>query len=170
MNIQQQRESYTNSLGQLLTISSILAGFTFSGLIALPSISSELFQKIIDIFQGDLMRTLYIVFFSMFFSTLCFLATISTIMVYKINNYTIPIQKLKRMHLIANFTFSMATAFLMIAVIAFAIPTWIGISLALFTGIGVAMSFLWENMLPSQRRKRELQLEQEQNTPDNTGE
>jgi len=169
MNLQQQRQNYVSSLEQLTTASSILAGFAFSGLLALPSISDALFGKIVQLFQGDFERTFQVSFYALFFSTLCFLSTLIIIMVYKISNYMIPVKKLKRIHTVSNFTFSIALAFLMISVICFAVPSLYGLGMALFMGIAISSNFLWENMLPSQRKRREEQvraeLEQEQAEP-----
>lgn len=78
-----KRDDCVTSCEQLMTISCILAGFTFSGLIALPGLEKELFQKIVNYFQGDFDLGFCCTFYFLFFSTICFLSVILIILVYK---------------------------------------------------------------------------------------
>ena len=158
------RKDYVASCDQLLTTSCILAGFAFSGLIALPSIDQQLFAKIVHFFAGSFDLAFFNSYYFLFFSTLCFLCTILTILVYKASGYLIPIKKLWRVHLISNLIFSLAIASLLISVIILGIPSRYGLSIAIICGVGVASCFLWENMVPWQKQKRlqQLQLEQEE--------
>lgn len=162
MSIQQKKSDYIGSLNQLMTTSCILAGFAFSGLISLPGIEKEMFSKIVDYFSGDLSLGFYTSFYTLFFSTICFLSTIMVILVYKVSNFTVPFAKLKFIHLIANLTFSIAISALMMSVISFGIPNYMGVCLAVFLGVTVGGSFIWENLLPRQQQKRIQQVEEEQ--------
>ncbi|BBM83821.1 hypothetical protein [Candidatus Uabimicrobium amorphum] len=162
MSIQQKKSDYIGSLNQLMTTSCILAGFAFSGLISLPGIEKEMFSKIVHYFSGDLSLGFYASFYTLFFSTICFLSTIMIILVYKVHNFTIPFAKLRNIHLIANLTFSIAISALMMSVISFGIPNYMGICLAIFLGVVVGGSFVWENLLPKQHQKRIQQVEDEQ--------
>jgi len=156
------RNEYISSCEQLLTISCILAGFAFSGLIALPAIESKTFHSILLDMGGVLENVFTWAYYFLFFSTLCFLSTIMTILVYKANGYFIPIKKLKRIHLISNLIFSFAIATLLMAVVVFGIPTTMGLWGAIFMGIGVSTCFLWENLVPWQKQIRIKQMEQEE--------
>ena len=162
MSIQQKKSDYISSLNQLMTTSCILAGFAFSGLISLPGIEKEMFSKIVDYFSGDLSLGFYTAFYTLFFSTICFLSTIMVILVYKVSNFTVPFAKLKFIHLVANLTFSIAISALMMSVISFGIPNYMGVCLAIFLGVTVGGSFIWENLLPKQHQKRIQQVEEEQ--------
>ena len=162
MSIQQKKSDYISSLNQLMTTSCILAGFAFSGLISLPGIEKEMFSKIVDYFSGDLSLGFYTSFYTLFFSTICFLSTIMVILVYKVSNFTVPFAKLKFIHLVANLTFSIAISALMMSVISFGIPNYMGVCLAIFLGVTVGGSFIWENLLPKQHQKRIQQVEEEQ--------
>jgi len=155
-----------NSCEQLMTISCILAGFAFSGLIALPSLEKELFQKIVNYFEGDFNLGFCCAFYFLFFSTICFLSVILTILVYKASGYLIPIKKLKRVHLVSNLIFSLAVATLLVSVITFGIPTWPGLLGGLFLGLSVSACFVWENLVPWQHNRRLQQLEQETQAQD----
>ena len=158
------RKDYVDSCDQLLTTSCILAGFAFSGLIALPSMNQNLFAKIVSFFHGSFDLAFFYSYYFLFFSTLCFLCTILTTLVYKASGYLIPIKKLWRVHLISNLIFSFAIATLLISVIILGIPSRWGLLIAISCGVGVAGCFIWENMVPWQKRKRieQMQLEQEQ--------
>ncbi len=160
------RDALTNSCEQLMTVSCILAGFAFSGLIALPGMETSLFQKIVAYFHGNFDLGFYSTFYFLFFSTICFLSTILTILVYKAGGYLIPIKKLKRIHLISNLIFSFAISTLLVAVVTFGIPTNEGIWGGIAIGIAVGACFIWENLVPWQRRLRlhQLENEEEENT------
>ncbi len=160
-NTTEKRDALVISCEQLMTISCILAGFAFSGLIALPGMESILFQKIIDYFQGNFDLGFYYTFYFLFFSTICFLSTILTILVYKAGGYLIPIKKLRRIHLISNLIFSIAIATLLVSVITFGIPTFEGLIGGVLLGLAVAACFIWENLIPWQRQKRLQQLQVE---------
>ena len=157
-----QRDKFVNSLEQLTTMSGLLAGFSFGGLIALPSLSPKLFKYITDLLGGTFAQAFYISFYSLFFASIGFIFTIIIVMTYKINGYMIPFNKLRRVHFISNMIFSFAIAALLISVITFAIPSMEGIIISFALGIGAAGSFLWENMLPAMRRKREAQMKAEE--------
>ena len=159
--MEQKRSHFINSLEHLITISGILAGFAISGLIALPGIEGSQYRKVISYFQGNFDMAFLVCFYALFFSSICFLGTIMIILVYKISNYFVPFNKLRRIHLISNMAFSFAVASLTIAVISFGIPTCIGVIGAFVVGLGMAMCFIWENMVPWQRKKREEQLSKE---------
>ena len=160
-NLSAKRNDYITSCEQLMTISCILAGFAFSGLIALPGIDQKLYEKILTYFSGNFDFSFYYTFSFLFFSTLCFLGTILTILVYKASGYLIPIKKLHRVHLISNLIFSTAVASLFVSVIVFGIPTQLGLMFGIFVGIGVGGCFVWENLVPWQKNKRIQQLSQE---------
>lgn len=155
------REECIVSCEHLLTISCILAGFAFSGLIALPSMDLKLFEKILEYFGGTFEGSFYWSYYFLFFSTLSFLGTIITILVYKAGGYWIPIKKLKRIHLVSNLIFSLAIATLIMAVILCGIPTIWGLYGAIFIGVGMATCFIWENLVPWQKEKRNRQMEEE---------
>ncbi len=155
------RQEYVQSLDQLFTVCSILSGFAFSGLIAIPGMEPELFAKIANYLDGNTDIGFYGSFYALFFCTLFFLSSIMTILVYKASNYTIPIHKLRNVYLTVNVMFSLAIATLMVSVIIFAMPSWLGVFFAFVIGSSIAGSFLWENLLPSQRAKREKQLASE---------
>ncbi|WP_372369197.1 hypothetical protein [Candidatus Uabimicrobium sp. HlEnr_7] len=159
---QEKKSDYIESLNQLMTTSCILAGFAFSGLISLPGIEKEMFSKIVIYFSGDLDLGFYTSFYTLFFSTICFLSTIMVILVYKVSNFTVPFKKLRFIHLVANLTFSIAISALMMSVISFGIPNYIGVLLAVFLGVTVGGSFIWENLLPKQQQKRIEQVKKEQ--------
>lgn len=155
------RNEHIGSCEQLLTISCILAGFSFSGLIALPGIDLKNFKSILLDMGGNLESSFAWAYYFLFFSTLCFLGTIITILVYKANGYFIPIKKLKRIHLVSNFIFSMAIATLLMAVVVFGVPTVLGLWGAICIGVGFSSCFLWENLVPWQKQIRIKQMEQE---------
>ncbi|NUM36807.1 MAG: hypothetical protein HUU50_19870 [Candidatus Brocadiae bacterium] len=155
------RNEYVNSCEQLLTIGCILAGFAFSGLIALPGIDVKAFQNIALDMGGNLEASFSWSYYFLFFSTLCFLGTIVIILVYKANGYFIPIKKLKRIHLVSNLIFSIAIATLLMAVVVLGIPTIAGLWGAIFIGLGVSSCFLWENLVPWQKKIRLRQMEEE---------
>lgn len=157
--MQHERSDYVSGLTQLMTISCILAGFAFSGLIALPGLDSDLFKKIVKYFQGDFETAFYLSFYALFLATLCFLCTIMIILVYQVSGFFVPMWKLKRIHFVSNVVFSVAIACLMISVITFGMPSRNGCIGAITMGIGVAFCFIWENMVPSQHRRREMQIE-----------
>lgn len=159
-----KRDDYIRSLDQLMTTSCILAGFAFSGLIALPSIDRSVFDKIVILVHGSFSQACCYFFYALFFSTLCFLFTIMTILVYKVSNYMVPLPKLRRIHWVANGTFSFAIAALTVAVITFGYPNTLGIVIATAVGLGIASCFLWENMVPWQRKRRCQQMSKEQQT------
>lgn len=156
-----ERESHISSLNQLMTISGILTGFAFSGLMTLPSIDLDLYNKIVESFQGDLTVALAISFYALFFSSLCFLSTIMTVLIYRIGNYFVPLNKLRRIHIVSSLLFSIAISSLLISVICFGIPNETGILIALAMGLGVGTCFVWENMVPWQKRVREKQIARE---------
>lgn len=157
-----ERSDYIQSLEQLITVSCILAGFSISGLIALPGIEYPLYGKIVEFFDGDFNLAFYFCFYALFFSTVSFLGTIMIVLVYKIHNYFIPRKKLVRVHFVSNMVFSFAIATLMVAVITFAIPTMAGAIGSVILGAGMSICFIWENMLPWQRKKREQQMQKEE--------
>jgi hypothetical protein len=163
-----ERSDYIRSLDQLLTISAILSGFAFSGLIALPSIDESLLKRTISMLAGDFELVFYTSFYALFFATLCFLSTIMTVFVYRVGNYLIPLPKLQRVHLIANLVFSLAIAALIISVVALGIPNRLGILVGITFGMGVAACFIWENMVPWQRKRREQQLQKERSKQPST--
>ena len=156
-----KRDDYIESCEQLMTISCILGGFSFSGLIALPSMELKLFSKIIMHFQGSLNIAFYGSFYLLFFSTICFLGTILSILVYKACGYFIPLKKLKRIHLISNLIFSFALSSLLMSVIIFGIPTWYGVVGSIICGIMLSGCFIWENLVPWQRKFRLKQMQKE---------
>lgn len=159
-----ERSDYIRSLEQLLTISCILAGFTFSGLISLPGVEvskSALYSQIVDYFQGNATMALCVSFYALFLSTIGLIGTIMIVLVYKINNYFVPTAKLRFVHLVSNFVFSFAIATLVVAVVSFGIPSLSGLLASVFIGVGMAACFIWENMLPSQHRRREEQIRKE---------
>lgn len=160
------RSDYIRSLEQLLTTSCILAGFSISGLIALPGIEDTVYSKIVSYFEGDFNFAFYVCFYALFFSTLSFLGTIMIVLVYRINNYFVPMKKLRFMHFVANMVFNFAIATLMVAVITFGIPTMSGIIASAVIGLGMAGCFIWENMVPWQRKRREEQIKKENEHPE----
>jgi hypothetical protein len=157
-----ERADYVRSLEQLLTVSGILAGFATSGLIALPGIDESLYNNIVQYSEGDFGLAFYFCFYAILLSTLSFLGTIMIVVVYKVHNYFIPIAKLRRVHFISNIVFNIGVAALIMAVIAFGIPNKVGVFGSMVIGLGMAACFIWENMLPWQRKKREQQMLQEQ--------
>ncbi len=162
MTKKEKRAHYIDSLEQLTTIGGLLAGFSFGGLLAWPNLNPDLFKYITELLGGTFIRTFYISFYSLFFATIGFIFTMIIVMTYKISGYMIPFAKLRRVHFISNMIFSFAMAALLISVVVFAIPSMTGIIISFALGLGAAGSFLWENMLPSMRRKREAQMKQEE--------
>lgn len=160
-----EHADYVQGLDQLFTVSCILAGFSFSGLIALPGISRELFDKFVQMVSSNVEFALLCTFYTLFFATVCFLGTIMTVFVYKVGNYFVPMNKLRRIYLVANLVFSLAIASLMISVVSFGVPTREGMVVGVAMGVGVAACFIWENMVTWQRKKREEQIEREKKTP-----
>lgn len=159
-----KRSTYITSCEQLLTISCILAGFAFSGLVALPGIEKTLYQKIIHYFRGDFNLSFLFSFYTLFFSSLCFLCTILIVLVYKAGGYLIPIKKIKMVHFVSNVVFSLAIATLTMSVIMFGIPNTLGFYISIICGVGVSACFIWENMIPWQKKIRIKQIENEKAT------
>jgi hypothetical protein len=82
-------------------------------------------------------------------------------MVFRIGQFMIPLRRLQRVSVIANLMFSLAVACLMFSVIAFALPTRWGLVIASVVGLGTALEFIWENMVPLNRARRQRQLSEE---------
>lgn len=156
--MKQEREETVESLEQLMTTSCILAGFTLSGLLAIPSVDKEIFAHIVQLLQGNVERTLIITHYCLFLTTCFLLGTIVPIIVYKGCHYRIPLKKLKRVHFIANFLFSLALAGLVIGVISFGLPNIQGLVIAVLFGSMITLDFLYENLNPWRAKQREQQI------------
>lgn len=160
--MEEKREEIIESLEHLMTTSCILAGFTFSGLIAVPSMDITLFEKFVFFLQGDLTRTLFLTFYALFFTTVLLLGTIVSILVVKGTQYHFPIKKLRRVHFVSNMLFSFALAGLMFTVIIFGLPNSVGIFIASGLSIYIAIAFVYENFNPYRFQQRTQQIKKEE--------
>lgn len=160
----QERKLAIDSLEQLLTVSCILAGFAFSGLIALPGIEIQILNQLsqgVPLAAPDL--AFRVAYYAMFFSTLLFLGAILIILVYQTSNFQIPSKKLRSIQVKVSILFSFAIGCLIVSVCALGLPGKSGIIVGAVMGVVVTTGFVRESWLA--RRKAGTSSDQATEVP-----
>ena len=157
-----QRQAAIGSLEQLLTVSCILAGFAFSGLIALPGIQVKQLAGLAgNIPLADPLLAFCVAYYALFFSTLFFLGVILIILVYQTSNFRITLQKLLRIQAKVSILFSCAIGCLVVSVCSLGLPGKVGITIGVVAGIVVTIGFFVESSQARRAARQETAAEPE---------